>query len=74
MTEETLLVNPFENLPFNTLRAYVMGKTLTGCEIYIPVAAQESKFMNFKKRQLQKYLNAQILNQPVDEPPPLRTA
>lgn len=63
---------PFDNLPFNTNRAYVMALSIDNCEIYIPVTHQDPKFQDRKRDELQYWLN----NQYVAEPEPLfpRTA
>lgn len=69
MTDDTKHINPCDNLPLNTLRSYVMAKDITGCKIYIPVADRDDKHLDFKKQQLQKFLDSQVEEQTFDGPP-----
>lgn len=51
----------FQDLPVNTTRAYCMGKTIDGCEVYIPLADRSDKYTELKKAQLQKWLDSQYV-------------
>lgn len=58
--------NPLDDVPLNTTSVYVMGKTLDGCEIYMPVkvAFEHTEFINNKKKELQFYLDNQYEIEP----------
>jgi len=59
--------NPLENLPLNTKRVYVMAKTHSGCEVYMPVDSDNDAAITQKKIDLQNFLNTQTAPEP-DEP------
>ena len=52
-------MNPLNNVPLNTKRQFVMGKTSSGCEVYMPVDSNDIDVLRGKKHQLQYYLNKQ---------------
>jgi len=50
--------NPLGDVPLNTLKIFVVEKTVTGCEIYMPVIG-EYDIIN-KKMELREFLNNQF--------------
>ena len=46
-----------DTIPYNTKHVYVMGKTKSGCEIYMPVDSYDEDVIVSKKEQLQNKLN-----------------
>lgn len=44
-----------DNVPLNTDRIFVMGKTKNGCEVYVPIKSTDDPTK--KKNELQKELN-----------------
>jgi len=58
--------NPLLNVPLNTKRIYVMGKTPKGCEVYMPVDFDDDTIIAEKKEALQIQLNS-VFTEP-DEP------
>lgn len=61
--------NPLLDVPLNTKNVYVMAKTHSGCEIYMPVDTDNDSAITQKKIDLQNYLNTQpVPDSPPDEP------
>ena len=56
-------MNPFNNVPINTKKVFVMGIDHSGCEIYLPVDSSDETVIHIKKQELQQYL----FNQPLPE-------
>ena len=63
------MISPLKDLPLNTLRVYVRGITQTGCQIYVPIDSEIPKIHQLTKRDLQAYLDNQVM--PEIEPEPL---
>ena len=56
-------MNPFNNVPLNTKRVFVMGIDHSGCEVYLPVNSYDELVIQTKKLELQEFL----FNQPRPE-------
>lgn len=54
-------MNPFNNIPLNTKKIYVMGIDHSGCEIYLPVDSTDETIIQINKQKLQQFL----FNQPL---------
>ena len=55
---EYIMNNPFENVPLNTKKVFVLGITNDGCKIYLPLNTLNEMEQIKKKDELQEYLNA----------------
>lgn len=56
-------MNPFNNVPLNTKRVFVMGIDHSGCEVYLPVNSTDEIVIQTKKQELDQFL----FNQPLPE-------
>ena len=56
-------MNPFNNVPLNTKKVYVMGVDHSGCEIYLPVNSTDETVIQNKKQELHQFL----FNQPLPQ-------
>ena len=54
-------MNPFNNVPLNTKKVYVMAVDHSGCEIYLPVDSTDEKKIQAKREELQQYIFSQPL-------------
>ena len=54
-------MNPFNNVPLNTKKVYVMGIDHSGTEVYLPVNSTNEIVIQTKKQELQQFL----FNQPL---------
>ena len=54
-------MNPFNNVPLNTKKVFVMGIDHSGCEIYLPVNSTDETVIQIKKQELQQFLLTQPL-------------
>lgn len=64
-----MVPNPFKNLPFNRAALYVMGVDKSGTEIYMPVENKGEQYIQSKKAELQRYLDAQTMTAPTAPAP-----
>lgn len=55
--------NVFENVPLNNSRIYVRSIARSGCEIFLPVQAEND--IQSKKERLNEYLFSQLEEQPL---------
>jgi len=54
-------MNPFNNVPLNTKKVYIMGIDHSGCEIYLPVDSHNKDVIQTKKQELHEFLFKQPL-------------
>ena len=52
----------FDQLPLNTNRIYVMGRTYNGCEVYLPCENHSEEVVTKMKEQLDYFLLSQVEN------------
>jgi len=64
--------DPFVDVPLNTKMIYVMGKTWSGCEVYLPVNSYSNAVQLDAKDKLHAFLASQP--KPPPEAPKPRTA
>ena len=57
--------DPFENVPLNIKKVFVMGKTWSGCKVYLPVDSHSHAVQIEKRDELHAYLASQ------PKPPPV---
>jgi hypothetical protein len=53
-------MNPFNNVPLNTKKVFVMEIDHSGCEIFLPIDSTNETVIQTKKQELQQFL----FNQP----------
>ena len=53
------MTNPFENLPLNTKKSYVMAVTKEGCEVYVPVDSLKYETLVKRRDEIQEYFDEQ---------------
>jgi len=56
-------MNPYNYIPLNTKKVFVMGIDHSGCEIYLPVDSTDETVIQAKKHELQQFL----FNKPLPE-------
>ena len=52
-------MTPFNNVPLNTKKVYVMGKTWSGCEVYLPVDSYSDTVQLEARDKLHAFLASQ---------------
>ena len=58
-------MNPFNNVPLNTKKVFVMGIDHLGCEVYLPVNSTNEEVIQTKKQELHEFLFNQPLPQKI---------
>ena len=52
----------FDQLPLNTNRTYVMGRTYNGCEVYLPCKDDSEESITKMREQLDYFLLNQLID------------